>query len=77
MHSGQETISDSDSAPEPLHLLHCSNLGTTICFVTPEAAESWADNEGLKDGEYTIDSVVLPASSEKMFDRYPQLPDWF
>ena len=46
-------------------------------FVTPEAAESWADNEGLKDGEYTIDSVVLPASSEKMFDRYPQLPDWF
>src|SRR3989338_2117337 len=40
LQSGQVAISELFSAPEPWHFVHCSNLGTIICFVAPEAASS-------------------------------------
>src|SRR3989338_3836315 len=40
LQSGQFTMSDSDSAPEPWHFEQDSSLGTMICLVAPAAASS-------------------------------------
>src|SRR3989338_2874867 len=42
LQSGQFTMSESDSAPEPWHFEHCSSLGITICLAAPLAASSRA-----------------------------------
>ena len=59
----QVTISDSESAPEPLHLLHTSILGILICFLAPNATSTIPrtkiESLFLDEGFGTLDTETL------------------